>query len=149
MPEMPPCQGQALREHWRSLVVPRGRRHGDFRFFQGWTIKTTAEESRAPIGYESQRQWAHRAMERTVPCLFGLDSVGALLAYGLHPDGKIPIHTIAWYRKSPVPFVDMLAAVRRYCSGEFGSSMSAHAPDVLEIPRAALEHVADALCGAY
>jgi hypothetical protein len=146
---MQPYQGRTVREHWLILVVPRGRRHGDFPFCQRWTIETTVAESRAPLGCETRRPWVDHAMERPAPCQFGLDSVRALLAHALPPDGEIPIHTTAWYRKSQAAFADVLAATRRYFWGECSASMSAHAPDVLEISRAELERFADAVCGAH
>ncbi len=114
-----------------------------------WTSDTTFEESRAPLGLDTQRQWADRAIERPAPCLLGLYSVVALLAHALHPDGKIPIHTTAWYPKSQATFADVLAAVRRHCWGNFHDSTSAYNPDVLEIPRAALDRLAYAVCYAH
>jgi hypothetical protein len=114
-----------------------------------WTIATTFEESRAHLGFETQRQWADGAIERTTPCLFGLSSVVALLAHALHPDGQIPIHTTAWYHKSQPTFADAMAAVRRHFWGDFSYSTSPHDPDLIEIPRAALDRLAYAVCYAH
>jgi hypothetical protein len=118
-------------------------------FIKRWTIETTFEESRAHLGLENQRQWTDRAIERTTPCLLGLYSVVALLAHALHPDGKVPIHTTAWYHKSQATFADILAAVRRHCWGDFNYSTSAHNPDILEIPRADLNRLAYAVCYSH
>jgi DDE superfamily endonuclease len=114
-------------------------------FIKRWTIETTFEESRAHLGLETQWQWSDRAIERTTPCLFGLYSVVALLAHALYSDGKIPIHTTAWYHKSQATFADVLAAVRRHLWGDFSYSTSAHDPDVIEIPRSELNRLAYAV----
>ncbi|HYE76379.1 MAG TPA: transposase, partial [bacterium] len=54
-------------------------------FLGRWSIEVTFEELRAHLGFETQRQWAPRALERTTPCLFGLFSLVVLMAHCLHP----------------------------------------------------------------
>ena len=49
-------------------------------FIKRWSIETTFEESRAHLGFETQRQWSDLAIERTPPCLLSLYSLVALLA---------------------------------------------------------------------
>jgi hypothetical protein len=115
-------------------------------FVQRWTIETTFEESRTHLGLETQRQWSDWAIERTTPCLFGLYSVVALLAHALHPDGKVPVQRTAWYAKSHATFADVLAAVRQHIWGTFSYSPSAHAPDLVRIPRSDLLRLAQAVC---
>jgi hypothetical protein len=83
-------------------------------FITRWTIEMTSEESRTPLGLETPRQWSDRAMERTTPCLFGLDSVVALLAHALHPDGTIPMQRPAWSDKPHATYADALASSRRH-----------------------------------
>lgn len=119
------------------------------RFVHRWTIETTFEESRAHLGLETQRQWSDRAMARTTPCLFGLYSVVALLAHALHPDGKLPIRRTAWYHKSQATFSDVLAVVRQHFWGTLGYSTSAHDPDLVEIPRADLYCLVQAVCYSH
>jgi hypothetical protein len=119
------------------------------RFIKRWTIETTFEESRAHLGLETQRQWSDRAIERTTPCLFGLYSVVTLLAHALHPDGKVPVQKAAWYPKSHATFADVLAVVRRHLWGDFSSSTSAHAPDLVGIPRSELSRLVQAVCYAH
>ena len=114
-----------------------------------WTIETTFEESRTHLGLETQRQWSDRAIERTTPCLFGLYSVVALLAHALHPDGKIPIQRTAWYDKSQATFAEVLAVVRRHLWGDLSYSTSAHAPDLVGIPRSELSRLVQAVCYAH
>jgi hypothetical protein len=94
-----------------------------------WTIETTCEASRAHLGLETPRQWSDLALERTTPCLFGLDSVTALLAHAVYPDGTIPVQTTAWYAKSHATCADVLAAVRPHVWGTCSDATSAHAPD--------------------
>jgi hypothetical protein len=118
-------------------------------FVKRWTIETTFEESRAHLGLETQRQWSDQAIERTTPCLFGLYAVTALLAHALYPEGKIPLQTTAWYAKSHATFADVLAAVRHHLWGTFSYSTSAHAPDLVRIPRSDLLRLAQAVCYAH
>jgi hypothetical protein len=84
------------------------------RFIKRWAIDTTFEESRTHLGLETPRQWSDRAIERTTPGLFALDSVVTLLAHALHPDGKVPVQRTAWYAQSYATFADVLAAVRHH-----------------------------------
>ena len=118
-------------------------------FIKRWTIDTTVEESRTHLGLETQRQWSDRAIERTTPWLFGLYSVVALLAHARHPDGKVPIQRAAWYPKSHATFAEVLAVVRRHLWGDFRYSTSAHAPDLVGIPRAELSRLVQAVCYSH
>ena len=118
-------------------------------FIKRWTIETTFEESRTHLGLETQRQWSDQAIERTTPCLLGLYSMSALLAQALHPDGKIPMQTTAWYDKSQATFADVLAAVRRHLWGVLSYPTSARDPDLIEIPRAELPRLAQTVCDAH
>jgi hypothetical protein len=118
-------------------------------FVKRWTIETTFEESRAHLGLETQRQWSDRAIERTTPCLFGLYSVVVLLAHALYPDGKVPVQAAAWYAKAHATFADVLAAVRHHLWSDFSYATSAHTPDLVEIPRAELARLAQAVCYAH
>ncbi len=114
-----------------------------------WSVETTFEESRAHLGIETQRQWSDRAIERTTPCLFGLYSLVVVLGHALHPDGKIPVRTSAWYPKREATFADVLAAVRRHLWGGFSYSTSGRDPDLLEIPRGELKRLAEAVCYSH
>ena len=84
-----------------------------------WPIEVTFEECRAHLGIETQRQWSDKAIECTTPLLLGLHTLIVLFAHALHPDGQIPIHTTAWYRKPQATFADCLATVRRALWGGF------------------------------
>lgn len=118
-------------------------------FIKRWTLETTFEESHAHLGFETQRQWADQAIERTTPCLLGLYSVVTLLAHALYPHGQLPVYTTAWYAKSQATFADTLAAVRRYLWGADRYSTSARDPDRVEIPKAELERLLYAVCYAH
>jgi len=80
-------------------------------FIARWNIEVTFEELRAHLGFETQRQWSDKAIERTAPCLFGIFSLVVLMAKVLHPD-TLPVRRASWYRKEEATFIDALAAVR-------------------------------------
>lgn len=80
-------------------------------FVRRWNIEVTFEEIRAHLGFETQRQWSDKAIERTTPALFGLFSLVVLIALRLHPQ-QLPCQATAWYAKSEPTFADALAAVR-------------------------------------
>ena len=65
-------------------------------YIQRWSIETTPdqvrgrlfEESRAHLGFETQRQWSELATERTTPCLLSLTKGGLVFhrsAVGARP----------------------------------------------------------------
>ena len=65
-------------------------------FIKRWSIEMTPdrvrgrlfEESRAHLGFETQRQWSDLAIERTTPCLLSLYSIVSLLASCPVPGGS-------------------------------------------------------------
>jgi len=102
-------------------------------FVLRWNIEVTFEEIRAQLGFETQRHWSDKAVERTTPVLFGLFSLVTLLAIRLHPD-QLPVQRTAWYDKEEATFSDALAAVRRHLWGLDEYSNSTDQPDMLLIP---------------
>jgi hypothetical protein len=78
-----------------------------------WNQEVMFEEVRAYLGFETQRHWSIRAIERTTPCLFGLFSLVVLMAHALHPK-ELPLQQSAWYVKEEASFSDALAAVRSH-----------------------------------
>ncbi len=82
-------------------------------FVLRWNIEVTFQEIRAHLGFETQRQWSDKAIERTTPALFGLFSLVVLMALRLHPQ-KLPCQTARWYPKQEATFSDALAAVRNH-----------------------------------
>ena len=114
-------------------------------FIARWNIEVTFEEVRAHLGFETQRQWSDRAIERTTPCLFGVFSLVALIATVLHPD-TLPIRRASWYPKQEATFSDALAAVRSDLWRNANYSTSAQDADMLLIPRATLQALLEMAC---
>jgi len=102
-------------------------------FVMRWNIEVTFEEIRTQLGFETQRQWSDKAIERTAPALFGLFSLLVVIAIKLHPD-QLPVHRTAWYHKDQATFSDVLAAVRRHLWGLDDYSRSADQPEMFLIP---------------
>lgn len=114
-------------------------------FIARWNIEVTFEEIRAHLGFETQRQWSDRSIERTAPCLFGLFSLVVLMAKVLHPE-NLPTRQASWYVKPEATFIDALSAVRNdlwrgpnYCT-------SAQVADMFLIPRATLLSLVEVAC---
>ncbi len=63
------------------------------------------------------------------------------------PTGGI-VRQAAWYPKARPTFSDALALVRRELWAQVACSMSACDPDIVEVPRAFVERLTDALCYA-
>ena len=116
-------------------------------FVQRWQIEVTFEEVRRHLGVETQRQWSDLAIRRTTPALLGLFSLVTLLA---HPGMAAPagVRRAAWYHKPLPTFADALASVRRQLWEQAAFCTSTAQADVVEVPRAALERLTEALCYA-
>ena len=125
-----------------------GDRAGDIVacFIKRWTIETTFEESRAHLGFETQRQWSDLAIERTTPCLLSLYSLVSLLAYDLYLDGGLRVRTSAWYAKQQATFSDALASVRQDLWEAEYSSTSTPNTELIEIPRNSLQGLMQSVC---
>jgi len=108
-------------------------------------ISFTFEEVRAHLGFETQRQWSDKAIERTTPCLFGVFSLVVLMAMVLHPD-TLPIRQASWYPKQEATFSDALAAVRSDLWHGVNCSTSAQHADRLLIPRPTLQALLEMAC---
>lgn len=115
-------------------------------YLKRWSIETTFEESRAHLGFETQRQWSDLATERTTPCLLGLYSIVALLAHGLYLAGGLSVRRLAWYAKQQATFSDALAAVRYHLWEVEHFSTSPPDAERVEIPRASLQCLIQAVC---
>lgn len=112
-----------------------------------WNIEVTFAELRMHLGFETQRQWADRAVARTTPGLCGLFSLVTLLAHALHPN-QLPTRQAAWYPKAEASFADALAAVRRHLWGCRFTDASALHVDQAHFPAAWWDACTDALCYA-
>jgi hypothetical protein len=116
-------------------------------FVARWNIEVTFEEARAHLGFETQRQWATRAVGRATPCLLGLFSLVVLLAHALHPHA-LPTRQAAWYAKPEATFADALAAVRRHLWASWNCAASAGDVDPTPIPRPLWDRLHEAACYA-
>jgi hypothetical protein len=114
-------------------------------FVARWNLEVTFEEIRAFLGFESQRQWSDRAIERTTPCLFGLFSLVVLMALRLHPY-CLPVRTAAWYPTAKASFSDALAAVRFDLWRSLNINTSSASPDMLLIPKTVLDSLINLAC---
>ena len=115
-------------------------------YIQRWSIETTFEESRAHLGFETQRQWSDLATERTTPCLLGLYSIVVLLANGLYRSGGLSVRRFAWYDKQQATFSDALAAVRYHLWEAEHFSTSPPNTERVEIPRVSLQCLLQSVC---
>jgi len=83
-------------------------------FVLRWNIEVTFEETRAHLGFETQRQWSDRAIARTTPSLMALFSLICLFAHEMLKTKPLPILSTAWYnKKGEATFSDIIAFVRR------------------------------------
>jgi len=105
----------------------------------------TFKELRAHLGFESQRQWSDKAIERTTPCLFGLFSLVTLMARVLHPE-TLPVRETSWYLKEEATFIDALAAVRSDLWRSLNCRTSAQNADMILISQSSLFSLLEAAC---
>jgi hypothetical protein len=110
-----------------------------------WNIEVTFEELRAFLGFETQRQWSDRAIERTTPCIFGIFSLVTIMAKVLYPT-ELPVRQTSWYIKEEATFSDALAAVRRHLWSRLNYERLPLNPDLFLIPEAALFSLVDSAC---
>jgi hypothetical protein len=78
-----------------------------------WSIETTFQEMRAYLGLETTRGRTRSTVLRAAPCLFGLDSVVALL-YAESPVGTTSEGAVSYRDKTEVTFSDAISVVRRH-----------------------------------
>ncbi len=114
-------------------------------FVSRWNIEVTFEEMRAHLGFETQRQWSDRAIERTTPCLFGVFSLVVIMAKVLYPQ-ELPLRQAAWYEKDEAAFSDVLAAVRRHLWEGSNNRNSSKNNEMILIPKSALFSLLDVAC---
>ena len=117
-------------------------------FVLRWQVEVTLEEVRRHLGVETQRQWSELAIRRTTPALLGLFSLVTLWAPPHLGSTGAAVRQAAWYPKPLPTFSDALALVRRELWAQTAFCMSSSDPDTIEIPRAFVERLTDALCYA-
>jgi len=116
-------------------------------FVSRWNIEVTFEEIRAHLGFETQRHWSQRSVERATPCLFGVFSLIVTMARLLHPE-TLPVRDDPWYPKPEPTFADALAAVRAHLWLSMNYENSAPTPGLLQFPPRLAHALFDTLCYA-
>jgi hypothetical protein len=114
-------------------------------FVARWRIEITFEELRTCLGFETQREWSDRAIERTTPCLFGIFSLTVLMAQVRH-GAQLPVRQTTWYIKTEPTFSDVLAAVRRDLWTPPNCNTSPDNTDVLQFPNAWVTSLMEMAC---
>lgn len=117
-------------------------------FVHRWQLEVTFEEARRHLGLETQRQWSAAAIRRTTPVLLGLFSLVTLLAHWQMPRPVRVVRQATWYHKRDPIFADALASVRRDIWQPQTFSTSPCAGEIVELPRAVVERLTEALCYA-
>jgi hypothetical protein len=120
-------------------------------FVRRWQMEATFAESRQRLGFETQRHWSEKAIERTAPALLALFSVVTVLAdqYIAEGSGLVRARSAAWYDKREPTFSDALAVVRKELwAAERQRSFcgSGSESETVEIPREFMERLTDAVC---
>ena len=111
-----------------------------------WNGEVTFEESRRPLGVETQRQWSDLAIARTTPVRFGLFSLVCVIAHRWTAAGSMLLpRTTAWYTQAEATFSDVLAWVRRTLGAHNYFRTSVEEDECILFPRAAWETVLDQL----
>jgi hypothetical protein len=110
-----------------------------------WNVEVTFQEVRRHLGFNTQRHWSPRAVERATPCLFGLFTLVVLLADRLH-GAQVPTRQAAWYPKSEPTFADALAAVRYALWQPDQLRISALDPQMRLIPQPIFQALLEIAC---
>jgi hypothetical protein len=115
-------------------------------FVHRWQLEVTFEEARRHLGLETQRQWSAAAIRRTTPVLLGLFSLVTLLAHWQMPRPVRIVRQATWYHKRDPTFADALASVRLDIWQHQTFSTSPCTGEIVELPRAVVERLTEALC---
>ena len=116
-------------------------------YTQRWQVEVTFEETRAHLGFETQRQWNPKAIQRATPVILGLFSLITLMAHRLQQrqPAALQPRAAAWYPKSQISFSDALGYVRAHL-WKANFCMSSRKTDRRKFKKAWLNHLADLLC---
>ena len=83
-------------------------------FVLRWNIEVTFEEIRSQLGFETQRHWSKKSINRVTPILMGLYSLVFLFALERMKKYPIKAQSTAWYKKTNlVTFSDLLVFIRQ------------------------------------
>jgi hypothetical protein len=118
-------------------------------FVRRWQMEATFQEMRQRLGFESQRHWSEKAIQRTAPALLALFSLVTLFAHQPMAQGSGIVRQTGWYRKNYPTFSDALALVRKELwAQEEAFCGSAQQTDTVKVPRELMERLTDAVCYA-
>ena len=118
-------------------------------FVRRWQMEATFQEMRQRLGFESQRHWSEKAIQRTAPALLALFSLVTLFAHQPMAQGLGIVRQTAWYRKKYPTFSDALALVRKELwAQEEAFCGSAQQTDTVKVPREFMERLTEAVCYA-
>jgi hypothetical protein len=119
-------------------------------FVRRWQMESTFQEVRQRLGFETQRHWSERAIQRTAPVLLAIFSVVTLFAHQHMPEGGAgAVRRTAWYDKSYPTFSDALALVRKELWAQEATFCgSPQENEMVKVPREFMERLTDAVCYA-
>ncbi len=133
-------------------------------FVRRWSIEVTFAEVRRHLGVETQRhreairpegrkregacEGSDPAIARTTPALLGLFSLVTLWAHDLYAEETPAPRAASWYSKPLPTFSDALARVRRELWTHHDFRTSAAVPDLVKLPRTAIDALIGAACYA-
>ena len=118
-------------------------------FVKRWQMEATFQETRQRLGFETQRHWSKRAIQRTAPALLGLFSVITLLAHRYMAKGEGSVRRTAWYDKTSPTFSDALALVRKKLWAQEATFCgSVWEDEPVKVPRKFIERLTDTVCYA-
>ena len=118
-------------------------------FVKRWQMEATFQEVRQRLGFETQRHWSKRAIQRTAPALLGLYSVVTLLANQYMAKGGGSVRRTAWYDKTCPTFSDALALVRRRLWAQEATFCgSVWKDETVKVPLRFIERLTDTVCYA-
>ncbi len=118
-------------------------------FIRRWSMEVTFHEVRSHLGFESQRQWSDKAIERTSPAILALFSLVTVFAHKtIEKERTIPVRSTAWYTKQIPTFIDALAIVRRELWPKTFFDTSIATEDMQKIPRELFNRMVETLAYA-
>lgn len=100
-------------------------------FVWRWGIETTFQECRNYLGFETQRQWSDKAIQRTTPAILALFSIICIMALKLSKGKKLLPEIAVWYNKGEATFSDVLIFVRQHLWNRIYLRKSTLEPDLL------------------
>jgi hypothetical protein len=118
-------------------------------FVRRWQMEATFQEVPQRLGFETQRHWSDKAIERTAPAMLALFSMLTLLAHQYMAGSADIARRTAWYGKRAPTFSDALALVRKKLWAQEATICgSPWETDTVKVPRAFVERLTDAVCHA-